>query len=85
MENRSIKELLQLMLDNKQFFENGLCIWCINLSIYRLINIKESILLKEYIKSNPKKGFTNQQVYWWKRGVIKPRIEWIEEHIKINS
>ncbi|HSE99743.1 MAG TPA: hypothetical protein VLA48_02515 [Nitrososphaeraceae archaeon] len=93
---RNIKELLQLMLDNQYLFDNGLCRWRFNLrwSDFNnpIINQKESDLLETYIEKNRPHplsslnallNFTN--TYYWKKSDIKPRIKWIEKHIRLNS
>lgn len=89
---RSIKELLQVMLDNQDLFKDGLCLWAISLSIGRKITITERELLSAYIKRNRPFRFSTLETswncigaYWWNCGNIKPRIKWIEKHIKLNS
>lgn len=83
-EYRTIKELLQLMLDNKQLFTCGLCGW--NASL-RDTTLDEFYLIKDYIYKN--KPFTLHDFFvndkfYWKQGDIKPRIKWLEHHISIN-
>lgn len=93
---RSIKELLQLMLDNQYLFETGLCFWVWDLRRVNLeapiISIDECKLLKTYVNKNRPHTFSSFNVllnctsrYYWKKGNIKPRIKWIEKHIKLNS
>jgi len=86
---RSIKELLQIMLDNKELFQSGLCYWCNNLFHLEIINHSERIILQKYIANNRPskysslKAYRNRfSAYYWKREDIKPRIKWIEKHIK---
>lgn len=90
---RTIKELLQIMLDNPQHFHEGLCRWTINLCNVELINTEEYQVLKTYIKTN--KPFIcssfdvlNQRIssnpYYWKIGKIEPRIKWLKKHINKN-
>jgi hypothetical protein len=82
--NLKIKKLLQLMLDNQDKFELGLCYWIINLYYKGKISYSESNLLSVYIiknapflyKINP---FKNG--YYWKKGSITPRIKWLKKHI----
>lgn len=85
---RSIKELLQLMLDNQQRFDYGLCHWSDALYGNGIITGSEHTKLKRYIKNN--RPFLTRIVrwydmYWWKEGDITPRIKWIKKHIKKNS
>jgi hypothetical protein len=89
---RTIKELLQLMLDNQNLFERGLCHW--NDILYRkcLITKKERTKLYVYIQDNRPSMVSSIEAfisrdseYYWKFGNIKPRIEWIKKHIKKNK
>ena len=80
---RSIKELLQLMLDNQHMFVFGLCHWVDCLFSNGLIDITEYFRLKYYIQDNRPIG--SGFPYYWNIRDIKPRIYWINEHIKLNS
>lgn len=91
---RTIKELLQVMLDNPQHFDSGLCYWIGNCYLSGLINGKEHSILDIYIEKNKPSTFSSferfkQELlirsFWWKKGDIKPRIEWLKKHIKKNS
>jgi hypothetical protein len=89
---RNIKQLLEIMLDNQQEFTHGLCSWSGNLRYEHIISHSEFLLLKKYINENrPNKwsslsAFVNSNsVFYWEKGDIKPRIEWIKKHIKLNS
>lgn len=76
----TIKELLQLMLDNKNQFEYGLCRWAINLrQRSRLIDSNELDIIMEYINKN--RPIDYELPHYWKTGEIAPRIEWLKEHI----
>jgi len=89
MKTRTIKELLQLMLDNQNLFCKGLCGWSTELGYYGLINSSECSQLIKYIDDNkPSKlhhYFFGNGNYYWNPGEIKPRIKWIKKHIKLNS
>lgn len=88
---KTIKELLQIMLDNPNYFRSGLCRWAESLC-YRhpfLITDLECRLLKEYIKSNRPNWLSSidafkrrDSVFYWKPDNIEPRIKWIKKHIK---
>lgn len=91
---RTIKELLEVMLENQQYFKNGLCTWVAILRFEELITTSESYQLHKYIDDN--RSFIlssfdafNERIkksgYYWTRGNIKPRIKWIQKHIKLNS
>lgn len=82
---RTIHELLQVMLDNKKYFENGLCHWNYYLYWYDVITHEEKILLNHYIENN--KPFFNlyclaNGAYYWTPCRISPRIRWIKKHLK---
>lgn len=88
---RTIKELLQIMLDNQQYFQTGLCGWSNSI---KLSSTEEYDKLHSYIRNNKPSAFSsferftqelNLEPYWWKKGNIKPRINWIKKHIKKNS
>ena len=91
---RSIKELLAVMLDYQDYFRYGLCFWTNNLSEFGLITREESYRLRKYIDNNRPKWYSSFSAfvtaiypsgYYWKEGDIKPRIEWIKKHIKLNQ
>ena len=86
---RTIKELLQVMLDNQQLFEEGLCKWIIRLFHNKLITATEFCHLTFYVRGNRPSKFSSIDAwqhrdaqYYWKFGDIKPRIKWIKQHIK---
>jgi hypothetical protein len=93
MKERSIKELLQLMLDNQHCFNGGLCKWVIKLYYFKLITFTELLVLKEYIMLNRPSMFSSfegfkwrfSRGYYWKPDNIVPRIKWLLYHIKKNS
>mgnify|MGYP003640951016 CR=1 FL=1 len=89
---RTIKQLLQVMLDNKDLFNSGLCHWIDQLWFRSKINDDESRLLGKYIRENKPSKFSSIDAwcsrnnhYYWKPGNITPRINWINKHIKLNS
>lgn len=95
---RSILELLELMLKHRDKFVNGLCRWINMLHFANIISIEERDILAKYIYYNrPKYNIINVIIYkgllnnpskiwsmswYWKCGKIKPRIQWIKLHIK---
>jgi hypothetical protein len=86
---RDIKQLLQIMLDNKHLFESGLCDWTTCLWGNKLITDDESDLLYKLIKENKPKFelsisslFLTKGGYYWRKGCIYPRIVWIKKHLK---
>jgi len=86
---RTGKELLQLMLENKNRFETGLCYWVITLYSRAIINKNEYELIKYYIKNNRPSMFSSLSAfknirsnYYWEKGDITPRIKWINKQIE---
>ena len=87
---RTIKELLQVMLQHKDLFSTGLCYWAAKLHSRDIISQQESQALDEYITHNRPDYFswtnflTNYKSggYFFPSGKIKPRIYWIKRHIK---
>lgn len=83
---RTIKELLEVMVNNKQHFNSGLCGWCLRLRLYDIINGGEYNQLLSYIRKNrPFLTHLNLSAYYWKIGRLEPRIKWLKKHIKKNS
>jgi hypothetical protein len=90
---RTLKELLELMLANKPHFNTGLCFWCECLYTKNLINRHEHNILYHYIKSNPpyfrsliaKIIDPTADYYYWRADNIAPRIKWLKKHIKKQS
>ena len=80
---RSIKELLELMLEHQKLFGNGLCFCSTYLHFKDLISSAEKELLSEYIKSNKPKNAG--YFLYWEEGNIAPRIEWINTQIEKQS
>jgi hypothetical protein len=84
---RTNKELLELMLENQQYFKSGLCWWIENMYRRGIITEAECDSLEYYLSQNKPITFykilrMNTNSYWWRIGDIKPRIKWIEKHIK---
>lgn len=86
MQNRSVAELLELMLENQDYFYNGLCIWARQMFHSKLISAAELDILADYIKANRPSVFSSwdafkhrNRKYYWEMGNIHPRIEWINQ------
>jgi hypothetical protein len=87
--DRPIKELLQIMLDNKYQFNYCLCHWSICLCHNNIITANEKDDLTQYIKDNRPSKFSSLKAYlsrnspyYWEYEDIKPRIKWLNKHIK---
>ena len=88
-QERSIKELLKVMLNKQELFKGGLCSWAAMLCWKKHINKKEYVLLNTYITDNRPSIFSSvdafmhtTNLFYWKKGNIVPRIKWIKKHIK---
>ena len=82
-QDRSIKELLELMLEHQKLFGTGLCLWCDCLFFSNKISFSEMDKLNKYIKDNkPWTSIFRFSAYYWSYGKIEPRIKWINKHIK---
>ena len=89
MKNRSIVELLEVMLEYENRFTKGLCSWAIDLYMIDVINDKEIKLLRDYIKGNRPAWYSSFQSFiaigtpfYFVPGNLKPRVKWIKKHIK---
>ncbi len=80
---RTEKELLQVLLDNMDKFETGLCLLVQDLYELKLININELKLINVRIRNIPdrydKEG--NKYAYKWVVYQKQPRIDWLKEQI----
>ena len=81
---RTTKELLQILLNNKCYFENGLCVLAFNLWYNKIISKKEYLYIKEYLYSS--NVITLRKLfgcsYFWIKGEWKPREKWLKSKIK---
>lgn len=88
IKTRSIEELLQVLLENKTLFKEGLCKWIYKLYDNYIISYEERILLQKYLSENrPGRCFNLGGTYkgfFWKPHNINPRIKWIKKHIARN-
>jgi len=87
---RTIKELLEVLLENTYRLETGLCELAWRLGDEGEFSIDEYCLLKNYIIENEPNTLFNwfglsRVGYFWKPGDRKPRIKWLKKHIEKNS
>jgi hypothetical protein len=80
---RTTKELLELMLEKHHVFGMGLCACASRLWYSDVITWEELEGLRHYLKMN--KPIDAGIMYWWELGEIQPRIDWINEQIKLLS
>lgn len=90
MKTRTIKELLELMLEHKNLFTEGLCKWVHSMDYEDIITPNEYFVLLKFIENNRPEfkwynlymAFNNMHGFYWACGFITPRIKWIKEQIK---
>lgn len=82
METRSIKELLQVLLDNEKYFKHGLCGMRMDMRVYGVIDLSESNVLNDFLIENlPAPNYGNYYKYSFPYGQWPPRKEWLEQEI----
>jgi hypothetical protein len=74
---RSEKELLQILLDNMDLLDTGLCRLSGYLRITGVISIEEELLIDRYFTRTLDVLFT----YSFPEGEKEPRIKWLKEQI----
>jgi len=84
---RSINELLKLMLDHEEYFYSGLCAWVTNLIFHDIVSLDEGWRLRVYIRKNrPKNKYhKTNHTYFWEIHNKSPRIKWLQKHIKLTN
>lgn len=90
---KTIAQLLQLLLDNKEKFSIGLCGFISNLLDKNIISFIEYKILNDYMKENlpisrPYQIYPNSRPVYgfcWKPHVFTCREKWIIKHIKLNQ
>ena len=79
---RSDRELLQLLLDNKEYFEYGLCIQSASLYSIDKISKEEHLRIRYYLSTNVNTTRKRRCAgYYWPRGKWKPREKWLISEI----
>lgn len=73
----SIPEIIDIVLENQDLFETGLCRWISDLYLTDKLNWYEYLRLSDAIRCN--KPGSSTKAYWWKEGDIKPRLEFLEQ------
>ena len=82
---RSIKELLQVMIDNSDELgiQCGICFMNTSAYVYKITNRAEWILLSDFLSANlPKQKYQhNGLAFAFPYGEIQPRLDWLNEQI----
>lgn len=79
-----MKEILEILLNNIGRLKTGLCGLAYVLYHDNKINLDQYDEFCLYIKKNRPINFRfwDHDLYYWKVGDKKPRIEWLKKHIK---
>jgi len=80
--NLPVRELLKMLLERKDLFSTGLCMWVTEMYYHDYFTLDEKWKVHRYIDRHEPKKFVDE-IYFWKRGSIKPRINWIKKHIQL--
>ena len=87
MKTRTVKELLEILLDNIDLIGSsnckGLCRLAFDLYFIESNNYEEYKLVKKYIENNISKN--KWDPYGWKPGLKYLRERWLKKHIKLLS
>jgi hypothetical protein len=79
---RSISEILHI-LSKSDYLSYGLCVAAPRLYLEDKISKKEHWLLRKYISMHIPENC--HSVYWWPKGEVQPRLDWINSHIILNN
>ena len=86
MRNRTVAELLELMIENQDYFHQGLCVWARQMFHAELISSTENDILDAYIQANRPSAFSSwdafkhrKKRFYWTMDDIHPRIKWINQ------
>ena len=89
---RKIDELLEILLENIDHMETGLCSLNSRIGYFSWhTRIEEYDLVRNYIYDHPPKNLrylrhkisgSNGSYFYWKKGWKAPRRRWLKKHIK---
>ena len=83
---RTIKELLELVLENISIMRFGICSVVWDLYDDDTITLDEYNDLNDYIDANRGSHYYRpERCYFWKPGLKRPRIAWLKKHIELNT
>ena len=78
---RSLKELLIVVKENKMLFQTGLCLLIADLFFQGDITKKEWQILDRFIDEHPTKRY-DHHLYYWPMCKWAPRGRWLNKWIK---
>lgn len=86
---KSNKEIFEIMLSNKHLLDTGLCHLAFMMRVNSHIDYSEELKVREYILKNRPSMFSSKAAfksrkscYYWEVGLIEPRVQWMNKHIK---
>ena len=75
------EQLLKQMLERTDLFWSGLCSWNISMYNSKLFTHRELFLIDEEIRIRKPDDANKLSLYYWRYGLIEPRIVWILEQL----
>lgn len=75
------EQLLKQMLERTDLFETGLCKWNSSMHNLGLFTEKELLLIDKEISDKKPDDANKLSSYYWKSGLLEPRIVWILEQL----
>ena len=88
---RNTHELLKLLRNHMDMYfsayHDGMCIVVSKMCYDNLINVFEKNILLDYIERHRPINILRNKIsaYYWKPGRIRPRMRWLNKHIKLSD
>lgn len=79
---RSNQELLQVFLNNTEYFYRGIPQWSVELYVKGLLTWEEKTYIRELLEKDRANSEKKASYgYYWDIGIMEPRIKWLKEHL----
>jgi hypothetical protein len=78
-DERKIKKLLEIMIENEYNIKTGLCGLNMFLFMSGEFTLNEKVRVDLYLSTHKPH---NDSAYWWTEGYRKPRVEWLIRQIE---
>lgn len=75
-------QILQLLLSNIDSLALGLCDLASKLNTRGKLNISNTVKIIQYIEAH-RPPLQEQHTLWWPKGEKEPRIDWLNNQIKL--
>jgi hypothetical protein len=82
MEDREVKELFQILLDNRELYQNGICGWALECKKVFLMSLDEYYEIIDYLVVNLQGVKFEGGDLCWREFDVESRIIWIKEQIE---